>query len=147
MRTADQVRWDFVQEWLRKAESDTAALRILMGEDLEDYEIAAFHAQQAVEKLIKAYLVRHQVEFAKTHEIKALRALVASVDQILAAELAGADDLTPYAVDYRYPGDAGDVSQEDAEKALRLVEAAREQVLRALHDYLSAGRPADSSEG
>ena len=28
MRTADQVRWDFVQEWLRKAESDTAALRI-----------------------------------------------------------------------------------------------------------------------
>jgi hypothetical protein len=40
MRTADQVRWDFVQEWLRKAESDTATLRILVGEDLEDYEVA-----------------------------------------------------------------------------------------------------------
>lgn len=65
MRTADQVRWDFVQEWLRKAESDIAAARILVAEKLDDYQVAAFHAQQAVEKLIKAYLVRHQVEFAK----------------------------------------------------------------------------------
>ena len=37
MRTADQVRWDFVQEWLRKAESDIAAVRILVAEDLDDY--------------------------------------------------------------------------------------------------------------
>ena len=147
MRTADQVRWDFVQEWLRKAESDIAAVRILVAEDLDDYEVAAFHAQQAVEKFIKAYLVRHQVEFAKTHDIKALRSLVASVDQVLAAGLAEADDLTPYAVDYRYPGDADDVSQADAEKTLRLVEPARERILHALHDSLSAGRPPDSSGG
>ena len=147
MRTADQVRWDFVQEWLRKAENDTVALRILVGEDLEDYEVGAFHGQQAVEKLIKAYLVRHQVEFAKTHEIKALRALVAAVDPILAAELAEADDLTPYAVDYRYPGDAENVSQEDAEETLRLVESVRALILGALHDYLSGGRPPDGSAG
>ena len=56
MRTADQVRWDFFQEWLRKAESDFVALRILVGEDLEDYEVAASHARQAVDKRIRWHL-------------------------------------------------------------------------------------------
>ncbi len=146
MRTPDQVRWDFVQEWLRKAESDIEAARILVAEDLDDYEVAAFHAQQAVEKLIKAYLVRHQVEFSKTHEIEALRDLLASIDQTLAVKLADADELTPYAVDYRYPGDAGDVSQGDAEGAVRLAEAVRVHVRGALQDYLSTGRPPDPTE-
>lgn len=72
---------------------------------------------------------------------------MASVDQGLAAGLAEADDLTPYAVDYRYPSDADDVPQEDAEGTLRVVEVVREQILGALQDYLSAGRPSDASGG
>jgi HEPN domain-containing protein len=32
---------------------------------LEDYFTGGFHAQQAAEKYIKAFLVRHQVEFPK----------------------------------------------------------------------------------
>jgi HEPN domain-containing protein len=146
MRTPDQVRWDFVQDWLRKANSDIEAARILAEEDLDDYEVATFHAQQAAEKLIKAFLVRHQVEFAKTHEIKALRSLVAALDQTLASELSEADELTPYAVEYRYPGDAGGVSQDDAVEALRTTDRVKSRILAALKDYLSAGRPPDSTE-
>jgi HEPN domain-containing protein len=147
MRTPDQVRWDFVQDWLRKANSDIQATRILAEEDLDDYEVATFHAQQAAEKFIKAYLVRHQVEFSKTHEIKSLRNLLASTDQSLADELAEADELTPYAVEYRYPGDAGDVSRDDATEALRVAERVRTRILATLEDYLQAGRPNDPTEG
>jgi HEPN domain-containing protein len=147
MRTPEQVRWDFVQDWLRKANADLEASRILVEEDLDDYEVAAFHAQQAAEKLVKAYLVRHQVEFSKTHEIRALRSLVASIDAALAGELAEADDLTPYAVEYRYPGDAGGVSHEDAAEALKVAKRIQARVLAALGDYLRAGRPQGPPEG
>ena len=147
MRTPDQVRWDFLQDWLRKADGDIEAARILVREELDDYEVAAFHAQQAAEKLIKAYLVRHQIEFSKTHEIRALRKLVAAIDQGLADELTEADDLTPYAVEYRYPGDGGGVSQDDASAAAAVAELVRTRVLSALDEYLRTGRPADSTEG
>jgi HEPN domain-containing protein len=147
MRTPDQVRWDFLQDWLRKADGDIEAARILVREELDDYEVAAFHAQQAAEKLIKAYLVRHQIEFSKTHEIRALRKLVAAIDQGLADELTEADDLTPYAVEYRYPGDGGGVSQDDASTAAAVAELVRTRVLSALDEYLRTGRPADPTEG
>jgi len=53
MRTPEQVKWDFVQQWLDKARKDLATGEILLREDFEDYENAGFHAQQAAEKFIK----------------------------------------------------------------------------------------------
>ena len=53
-RTREQVIWDFVQDWLRKAEGDLRAAEHSW--DLPDRIIftAAFHAQQAAEKFLKA---------------------------------------------------------------------------------------------
>jgi HEPN domain-containing protein len=75
LRTSEQVRWDFVQSWLKKASQDLRAASILVEEEFDDYNTSAFHAQQASEKFLKAFLVRHQVEFPKTHDIKELRDL------------------------------------------------------------------------
>lgn len=105
MRTPEQVKWDFVQQWLNRARKDLAAGEVLLKEGLEDYENVGFHAQQAAEKFIKAFLVRHQVEFPKTHNIAVLAQLVATVDAKLAKSLIAADALTPYGVEFRYPGD------------------------------------------
>ena len=80
MRTPEQVKWDFVQQWLNRARKDLAACEVLLKGSLEDYENVGFHAQQAAEKFIKAFLVRHQIEFSKTHDIALLTQLVASVD-------------------------------------------------------------------
>jgi HEPN domain-containing protein len=101
MRTPEQVRWDFVQQWPEKAHKDLRAAAILLRDDVRDYENAGFHAQQAAEKFIKALLVRHQIEFPKTHSIALLRQLVAQADQVLAESLAPADTLTPYGVEFR----------------------------------------------
>jgi len=68
-RTREQVIWDFVQDWLRKAEGDFAAAEHLLGLAQQDCFTAAFHAQQAAEKFLKALLVRHQIPFPKTHDI------------------------------------------------------------------------------
>jgi HEPN domain-containing protein len=104
MRSPEQVKWDFVQQWLSKARKDLRAASVLLAADLDDYENVGFHAQQAAEKFIKAFLVRHQIEFPKTHDIAVLRGLVAQVEQRTSERLAPAEVLTPYGVTFRYPG-------------------------------------------
>jgi len=52
----------------------------LIKSDWEDYFNCAFHAQQAVEKFIKAYLVKNQIEFRKTHDIGKLINLIETKD-------------------------------------------------------------------
>ena len=104
---------DFVQQWLKKADLYLQAARLLCAGELDDYFVSGFHAQQAVEKYIKAFLVRHQIEFPKTHDIGRLRQLVARRDATLAERLERADVLTPYGVDMRYPEEFEVVSQKN----------------------------------
>jgi len=147
MRTREQVKWDFVQQWLDKARKDLATGEILLREDFEDYENAGFHAQQAAEKFIKAFLVRHQIQFPKSHDIALLRQLVDRVDSRLAEKLATADALTPYGVEFRYPGDLPSVARDEGEKALRLAEHTRALIMESLRSYLDAGRPGGGEPG
>ena len=141
MRTAEQVKWDFVRQWLDKARKDLAAGEVLLKEEFEDYENVGFHAQQAGEKFIKAFLVRHQIEFPKSHDIALLRQIVARVDPWLAEKLAAADALTPYGVEFRYPGDLPSVSRDEGKQAIRLAVQARELIMDSLKSYLDAGKP------
>lgn len=81
---------------------------------------ACFHCQQAAEKYIKAFLTLHQVEFPKSHNIRELLDLVATVDETIAEDLKPATVLTPYGVEARYPGDLPVPSQAEAQTALSL---------------------------
>ena len=132
MRQPEQVVEDFVQQWLKKANSDLQAAKLLCAGELEDYFTGGFHAQQAAEKYIKAFLVRHQVEFTKTHDIGRLRQLVACRDAALAERLKKADVLTPYGVDMRYPEEFEVVSQKRAKCAVALAEQVKEEILTSL---------------
>ena len=58
-----------------------------------------FHCQQAAEKYLKAFLVKKQIEFTKTHNIMSLLNLCASDDNSFKEELSEADNLTDYAVE------------------------------------------------
>ena len=89
--------------WLDKATHDrrTAELALQCNPPIPD--VAAFHCQQAVEKLLKAYLVHHGREFEKIHDLRALANLCAEFDPgfIELRELVA--PLTTYAVRFRYP--------------------------------------------
>ncbi len=118
MRSPEQVIWDFVQGWLHKAEGDLRAAEILLAAPDVLGETVAFHCQQAAEKFIKAFLVRHQIEFPKTHDPTALRGLVSQADEKLAQQLAFADWLGRFAVESRYPGEIIEVNDDTAARAL-----------------------------
>jgi HEPN domain-containing protein len=91
-----------------------------------------FHPQQAAEKFLKAFLVHHQIEFPKTHDLMQLLELVALIDKPLAISLNEAIELNPYGVEVRYPGDVPTMNFEDAEHALYLASMVREGIRRIL---------------
>jgi HEPN domain-containing protein len=141
MRNHEQVVWDFVQQWLRKAESDLKAARILLDTQMDDYFLSAFHSQQAAEKFLKAYLVSNQVEFRKTHDLEELLILVDPIDPSLRDEIGSCVWLTPFGVEFRYPGEYPAVDHPKAERTYKESEAVRMAVMKRLEEYISKGRP------
>jgi len=134
------VRWDFVTGWLAKAEDDLAAARLILGGSLHSWDTSSFHAQQAAEKALKALLVRHQVNFRKSHDIGELLQLAEPCAPGISAELAAANTLTTYAVDTRYPG-LEPVTKAEAERHADLADRVLTSVRQHLASYLSPGRP------
>jgi HEPN domain-containing protein len=132
MKRPEEVKLEFTREWVCKAEADFKAASLLLKAG-EDYLFqTAFHAQQSAEKYIKAFLVWQQIEFPKTHDIAKLLALAAQVVPDLPEILAEAKTLTPFGVDYRYPGDYPEVTTGDAEAALVLATRVRDQIRERL---------------
>ena len=141
MRNREQVVWDFLQQWLKKAESDLKTAKILLDAEVDDYFPCAFHCQQAAEKFLKAYLVRQQIEFRKTHDLEELLSLAECRDSSLRNEIGSCVWLSPYGVEFRYPGDYPVVDHDTAERAYKESQRVREAVMTRLKEYLSKGRP------
>jgi HEPN domain-containing protein len=135
MRSRKEVIQDFVQQWLNKAEGDLAAAEVLASSEMHDYFPCAFHCQQATEKF-KAYLVRRQIEFRKTHDLDQLVTLVSQVEPDLSKELAACGWLTPFGVEFRYPGVELDVDQDVAQEALAEAKRVKQVILKYLRSYL-----------
>jgi HEPN domain-containing protein len=97
------------QEWLNKAEGDFAtAQRELRARKTPNYDAACFHAQQCVEKYLKARLQEAVIPFGKTHNLVVLLDLLLPLEpnwRPLRPELQA---LTLFAVEIRYPGTSAD---------------------------------------
>jgi HEPN domain-containing protein len=136
MRSPEGVKRGFVVQWIRSADGDLAAAKFLLSGGAEFARGAVFHAQQAVEKFLKAVLVWHQVEFPKTHDIGRLTDLLKTVDSGLADRVREASALTPYAIEARYPSDLSEPTLAEAREALSIATRVRDAVLRQLAPVL-----------
>jgi HEPN domain-containing protein len=119
--------------WLAKADLDLRAADLeLATPEAGLWGDVAFHAQQAAEKSLKAFLALHDEPFRKTHSIEEIGRACAAIDASLEDLVDGAAPLTEYAWKFRYPGDASEPSREEAERAVavarRLVQAIRERL-------------------
>jgi HEPN domain-containing protein len=142
MRPPDEVLREILGQWIHKAEIDyCAAQQLLEANDLLR-EAIAFHCQPAAEKYLKAFLVRHQVEPLRTHNLGKLLDQIAGVSPQLAISLADAVDLSPYGVDVRYPGDFPDVLVGAEKPLFDLARQVREAVMAELNPFLHASPPA-----
>ena len=113
---------DLARLLISRAAEDEAAARELLPVDRVTDAIIAFHAQQAVEKVLKAVLAWRDVEFPFTHDLRALEEQCASNGIVVPSELENLDLLTPYAARVRY--EAPDPATVDRKTALALASAA-----------------------
>lgn len=117
---------------LEAAAEDEAVVRELVDNPRVGDSAIGFHAQQAVEKLLKAVLAGRGLDYPFTHDIALL------LDQVGREGLGGrlpidaAEDLTPWATELRYGG--GSAGQLDRRAALRVVEAFRAWAERKLDE-------------
>jgi HEPN domain-containing protein len=111
-------RADWVRGLLRKADSDVENARMCLDAG-KSLDTACFHAQQAAEKALKAYLTANDVEFPFIHNIEKLVELCATKDEAFRRHLAEAQELTPYAVDLRYDAEFWP-SKEETRRAVGL---------------------------
>ena len=102
----DDLRLADTISWLSKVRNDLRAAQVDLDAQPPLIQDTLFHAQQAVEKSLKAFLVWHDRPFRKTHDINELSGPCVDIDPTLSAILAEAVILTRYAWQSRYPGEA-----------------------------------------
>lgn len=87
---------------LQKARQDFDAARNFSAADKIADEIIGFHAQQAIEKALKAILTCAGVEFEFTHDLALLLEEVEKLGHKSPATSDDVEELTPFAVQFRY---------------------------------------------
>ena len=110
------------EEWLTHARSDLNLARLAQGRSDVLPEQVCFHAQQAVEKALKAALLSRRIDFPLVHDLEVLVELLESHGVPCPPEIAQVDTLTPYAVETRYPGSFDAISHEDVDEAIWIAE-------------------------
>jgi HEPN domain-containing protein len=135
MKPPEDVARQLARDWLAKAETDLLVCEQLAHQGVAFSEAVAFHAQQAAEKSLKALLVSRQMEFPKTHDMERLLELVGSGDEPLAELLSAAAELTPYGVEYRYPGEYPPVSVDAAVASVAVARRVYDQVVQHFPGY------------
>lgn len=93
---------DLARQLLEFAAADQLAARTLASADGITDAIVGFHAQQSVEKALKAVLASREIDYPFTHDLDGLIELCAASRIDVPAELDGVDSLTPYGVRWRY---------------------------------------------
>ncbi len=93
---------EYAELLLRRATSDLAALRLLLADPEMLDDVIGFHAQQAVEKSIKAVLVLHDADFPRTHDVGELADIARDHGVELPDSVRSALWLTPWAAQMRY---------------------------------------------
>jgi HEPN domain-containing protein len=93
---------DLARVLLQRATDDITLVR-RVADDMEIADaIVGFHAQQAVEKSIKAVLAARDIEYGKTHQLNYLVGQLTENGLDLPSSVIEADELSPWAVEFRY---------------------------------------------
>ncbi len=96
-------------EWVEKAEGDFRMMeREARARKQPNYDGLCFHAQQCVEKYLKARMIEADIEFPKIHILAKLLDLVLPVEPLWEAFREHMIYLTNFSVTYRYPGESAD---------------------------------------
>jgi HEPN domain-containing protein len=106
-----------VRKWLGKARRDLlSAKRLARGRD-PYLDTAIYHCEQCIEKSVKGWLVYYDESFEKTHDLRLLVTLASEIEPRFTEWFDVAEQVSPYAVAYRYPGEALEPTEDEFKQA------------------------------
>lgn len=115
---------DLAQRLLEKALADQRTVEHLVEVEEVANEIVGFHAQQAVEKLLKAVLAARSIDYPRTHDIDRLVEILTASDISPPPQAASLETLTPWATEFRYEDASGEaIDRAAAAESIRAVRA------------------------
>jgi HEPN domain-containing protein len=101
---------DHALQMLEMARKDHQAISHMLDVECFSEEIFGFHAQQAIEKALKAWISGRGLTYPKSHDVSALTKILETSGEDL-REFPNLEDYTIFAVQYRY--EAYDESEDD----------------------------------
>ncbi len=121
--------------WLQYAADDLKSAKVLLNEGI--YNISCFHSQQAVEKLLKAFVAAYDQPIPRTHNLIRLHKICEDLyGQKLEIDNEKLILLNDVYIDSRYPADFGILpsGQPGKKEAIKVYRSAEEldSILRAL---------------
>jgi HEPN domain-containing protein len=120
------------REWTTKGDNDlkNAVHTLKLGKECPT-DTVCFHAQQCVEKYLKAFLVALEKPFPKTHDIESLVSLMPK-DLRLGLTTEEQRRLTEYATVLRYPGPYEAIPLTEAKQAVKLAQRVQRKIQKLL---------------
>jgi HEPN domain-containing protein len=99
----DPRQWSEARRWLARVDDDLPAAEALLGLALPAVGVAAFHCQQAAEKMAKAVLIALHVSPPKLHDTAELGRRIKAHHAALGEGFGELGGLTRWYVSARYP--------------------------------------------
>lgn len=123
---------ELAKEWLLRAQDDELSAKDILDDRQGAPTTVCFLSQQIAEKSLKAFLCYQGIEFPKIHQLDELLKLCERVDADFNSLIDIAEDLTPFYISTRYPGDYPMYSFQDAESAFQKSIIVKDFVLKRL---------------
>jgi len=118
-------------EWVAKAEGDFATMeREARARKNPNYDAVCFHAQQCVEKYLKARLCELDIAFPKIHDLPSLLNLAVKNEPLWEAFRKDFSFLTNFGAAFRYPGESAD--KQMSRDAIKICQGFRKFVRQSL---------------
>jgi HEPN domain-containing protein len=119
------------KEWISKAEGDFHdVLRGIRARRYPNFDSVCFHAEQCIEKYLKARLVEAGRTFPKTHDLSRILDIATPLEPLWETWRADLNLLTNFAIEYRYPGESA--TREDALRAFDICRRLRAGIRESL---------------
>lgn len=119
-------------KWFQKADEDLTSADILLKENGVPGTIC-FLSQQAAEKYLKGFLVFHEKNFTKVHDLLELETLLLDIVPDIRELHENLVILNGYYIGARYPGDYPEFSVKEADDAFKKASQVKNFVLRKTH--------------
>lgn len=117
-------------EWIKKAEKDYLVIKNEISSKNPVYDAICFHAQQCIEKYLKALINEQGITIPKIHDLNVLFNICKPFASELEEYKEEISDLSTFAIAFRYPGE--NASKNEANFSINAMKKIRKLIRKIL---------------